>query len=376
LYAAVEVVEASGQFMVGCSTDCSLTSLPKSSSIIETQHRAAPLHSLARRLRTGLRAWLHSLAHWAPSSAGLIGYAAEYIQKGENNWEHEAFYRGIFPRSGSPDSLIPLGWFDDFQFLGTLVFNPSTTVRVGSADLAFKRDDAIFWEGTYGEAVGFTPAGGQYVKFEDPRWAVQLGSWRTLKAKHTEAMYTEIKGLIEQLGISYEWCGIDATGLGQGTADLFIHRGYRVKAINWGSGATDKPVLEEDTLKASDRFAGIASEMYHVVFRYWLEAGHVKGFPHMDKDRLYRELSKRRYKLTHSVGESGSQLVALEDKDEFKKHNLGKSPDCADSAVQLLHVARQNGKEVARLTRQRRLKLPPPPSDTDVANLEPIDFST
>jgi hypothetical protein len=306
---------------------------------------------------------------------GYMGYVA----KGDDNPEYETFARGVFPGSSSPDCLIPLNWLDDFT--GTFIFEPGTVVVCAGVDLALDGDDCIFFVGRYGKSNKWIPAASnKIIQMEEsdgesrkPQYVLQLDAWVTLAQKsRSGARYEEIQELVKKFGVSYEFLSLDSTGIGRGVVDNFIEKGYKVRAISWGSGATHKKILEEDTMHADERFSDITSEMYHAA-RAWIEGGFIKASPYLDIDRLRRELTGRRRKPSGRIGETGEPLMAIEKKIEFKSRYGGKSPDVSDGMVMMLHGCRMGGEELARIVRRKTVHLQQPINDE---NLSYIDFST
>jgi hypothetical protein len=213
---------------------------------------------------------------------GYMGYAA----KGTDHPEYETFARGLFPRSSSPDCLIPLSWFENF--VGSFIFDTSSPVVVAAGvDLALDGDDCIFFADRFGKANKWVAAGSTKIiqmteldgTIRKPQYVLQLDNWVTLAPKsRSGARYEEIQALVKKFDVSYEFLSLDSTGIGRGVLDNFIEAGYKVRAISWGSGCTHKKILEEDTLFADERYNDITSEMYHAA-RAWIEGGFIKASP-------------------------------------------------------------------------------------------------
>ena len=111
---------------------------------------------------------------------------------------------------------------------------------------------------------------------------------------------------------------IDETGVGAGVVDLLRARGYReVIGINFGSKAQD-----------SDKFSDLPSEMWCT-----FPIGEVSL---MDNDRLFHELTDRRYSYDSRARRQ------VESKDAYKSRNSGKSCDYADAVLMLYYEPKIN----------------------------------
>jgi hypothetical protein len=300
----------------------------------------------------------------------IEGYM-EYVLKGVDHPLYESLARGIFPRSASPDCIIPNSWLDD-GFVGQFLFEPGgTSVMVAGVDLAYTGDDCIFFLGQYGKSCRWVPGGSTKViqmtepdgTPSKPKYVLQLEQYFTLPPKaRSGERYEQIQSLVKKHGVAYEFLSLDATGAGRGTVDNFIERGYKVREISWGGSATDKKILEEDTLRANERFTDITSEMYHAAAR-WIEGGFVKKRHYCDPDdRLRTELTGRRCKPSARLGPPPHHepLMGIEKKEEFKARYGSRSPDVADAFVMMLHGCRLGGGELVRIVRRPSLRLATP----------------
>jgi hypothetical protein len=116
--------------------------------------------------------------------------------------------------------------------------------------------------------------------------------------------------------------------------------------------ATELKILEEDTEKANERYDGLVSEMWFA-FARWVEFGYIKVAPMVQARELFHELSTRTYR------QASKTLSRASSKQEYKSANSGRSPDFADSAIMLVHLARIRGQDrAAALPEHQEYKQP------------------
>jgi hypothetical protein len=147
--------------------------------------------------------------------------------------------------------------------------------------------------------------------------------------KNALDMMDDLIKLLRALYIKPEHFIMDKTGNG-----LVFHDGMKKKfgniwGVQWAAKPTDKKILDEDTMTAEDQFKNIISEMWFSASR-WLEFGYCKFSPTMPTQRLFLELTSRKYGKFHKV----------ETKADFKKRTKRRSPDYADSWIMLIHLCR------------------------------------
>jgi hypothetical protein len=156
--------------------------------------------------------------------------------------------------------------------------------------------------------------------------------------------------LCQKLGVLPEWFLCDRTGNGTGVHDAMISLwDPDVAGQNWSEDATDKKILEDDSTLAIEEYEGIHTEMY-MALRRWIEHDYIRFSPTLETEKLFKEMTLRRYKLV-GQGPTGLGRIRLQPKKEFKAKN-GWSPDRADAMVMCLHRVRMLGPERARATAQ------------------------
>jgi len=282
-----------------------------------------------------------------PGLMSFEGFENLRLKADGQSAEYFCFARGIYSRSGTTRSLIPLSLLDHAR--GSFVFSRTVT-NCGSVDLAFEGGDSVvFASGRFGLADGWLPLGSQkIIYFAKPAYCCELLSIYELPAKMTVAQAHAIRDECRRLNIPGNWFACDATGPGQGVAD-----GLRemwdpgIRCINWAEAATDSKIFVEDKRVAREDYVDVVSEMWFAL-RRWLESGYFLISPHVVTSRLFSELSKREYRLgPKGPGDAGVGRLLVESKREFKLRNKGKSPDFADAAIMLLHGARLNAEQKA-----------------------------
>jgi hypothetical protein len=275
------------------------------------------------------------------------GYENLRLKGGGNSPEYWTLGRGMYPLEGAANTIIPLSYLDTIQ--GTLLFI-GQVVPVGSLDVAFEGDDEIvFTASRYGLAAGWRdPRSGTVHHFDKQRYCLQVDQFFALPKKRTLEQAEAVMELCDRLAIAPEWFLCDRTGVGTGLHDALISMWDEdVKGSNWGMNATQKKILDDDTHLAIEEMDGIATEMY-MALRRWIEFNYIKFSPTLDTDKLFKELTQRKYALS-TKGPTDLMRMRIQPKKEFKA-TYGWSPDRADSLVMGLHHVRMEGPERARAT--------------------------
>jgi hypothetical protein len=287
------------------------------------------------------------------------GFENLRLKGGGNSPEYWTLGRGMYPLEGTANTIIPLSYLD--QITGTLLF-VGPVVPVGSLDVAFEGDDEmIFTASRYGQAAGWRdPRNGQVYHFDKSRYCLQVDQFFALPKIRTIEQADRVIELCERLAIAPEWFLCDRTGVGTGLHDALISMWDEgVKGVNWGESATEKKILDDDTHLAFEEHDGLCTEMY-MALRRWIEFNYIKFSPTLDTDKLFKELTQRKYALS-TKGPTDLMRMRIQPKKEFKA-TYGWSPDRADSLVMGLHHVRMEGPERARATarsvvRRRRAVL-------------------
>jgi hypothetical protein len=283
-----------------------------------------------------------------PGFMTFSGYENLRLKDGGNSIIYWTMARGMYPLEGSADTVIPLSWLDDI--VGSLLF-VSRVVPVAGLDVAFEGDDeVILCAGRYGLAAGWREPRGTLHYFDKQRFCLQVDQFFALRKMRSIELAEQTIELCQKLGIQPEWFLCDRTGNGTGVHDAMISLwDPDVAGQNWGEDATDKKILEDDTTLAIEEYEGIHTEMYWAL-RRWIEHGYIRFSPTLETERLFKEMTLRRYKQV-GQGPTGLGRIRLQPKKEFKAKN-GWSPDRADAMVMCLHRVRMLGPERARATSQ------------------------
>ena len=249
--------------------------------------------------------------------------------------------RGWFPPTGVDLAVIPQHLVNDI--FGELEFVESPR-PVAAVDVALEGgDQAIYALGRFGMATGWrTPPvdgkPGAFVPFTDQfskpirREAIQLDQLFTLPKGDTMVLVNEIMRTSKGADVQGQGLAVDRTGNGAGVHDLLVrifHGG--VKGINPSTSATERKILEEDTILPCDEYAILGSEMWFAL-RKFIEFGMFKISPKVPRDPLLNELTGRRFLLT-------TKKIKVESKKDYKSRG-NRSPDRADACTMLVHAVR------------------------------------
>jgi hypothetical protein len=265
---------------------------------------------------------------------GLLTWEAyQELEDQPNNPDYYTFARGAYPISSAAFNIVSAKSLDDSR--GTFIWKRAPR-PCGSLDSAFEEggDNAIYTAAQYGEAIAFLPeAAKRPIKFRQSRWCIQYDQQFLIEKQNTLLMARDVMELSRRLGITAEWFIMDRTGNATGLHDALKLNWGNVLGVNWGEGATEVPILEEDTEKAIDQFDDVITEMFVTMGR-WSEFGYIAFSPAMVTGPLFAQLSSRQYKRISKT------KIRIESKKVYKKRLSTESPDEADSAIMIPHLIR------------------------------------
>jgi hypothetical protein len=251
--------------------------------------------------------------------------------------------RGCFPPTGVPMSLIPSGLLADLK--AEIIWYDHPT-PVGAVDLAFNgADKAIFIKGSFGPATGFRlppslafPAG-RTIMFKNKQGTSALRdillaeTMLVLPKGDTVEQAEEIMRIARVYNIRPDCLCVDRTGHGQGTYDMLRHNFGEVIGVNYSESASETKILEEDHDVSTELYVRMNSELWFAL-RKFIEFGYFKLSLGFDTTTLFPQLTGRRFR---TMGKKSR----VEEKDDYKSRNNGKSPDEADTATLLVQAVRR-----------------------------------
>lgn len=263
-----------------------------------------------------------------------------YVRKGQNSPDYFTFARGAWPESSAEYRITPTDFFNNSR--GTLVF-ASDVVPIASLDPAFSEggDNAVLTTGRYGTAIGFQPVTGGYEQWTIPHKAIQLEQQFNVPKANTLIMAQDVIKYIRHLKVRPEWFCIDRTGNGHGLYDAIRMQFGDILGQQWGEKSSETKILEEDSMKASELYYGVNTEMMFA-FAQWLQYGYIKFAPMMDIAKLTNQAINRKYYFQ-------AGLMRAESKNDYKRTSSGTSPDEYDSAIMMVHVVRTREAQRAQM---------------------------
>ena len=295
------------------------------------------------------------------------GYLS-YESKG-NTPEYWTFARGWFPTEGVSMQIIAHTVFENA--VGVINFIPPVT-PLAAADLALEGNDSVVISyGRFGLADGWTPLGGQFIKFSKERVALQLDSQIQLPKGDTVKQTNALMKFCRAMKINPTWfCG-DRTGNGSGVHDNLKALFGDVMGINYSTMSTDTLIFREDTKKCNEQYDGIVTELLFALGKY-MEFGFLKIAPGFRNEELVRQATGRRYRQVKKG------RVRCESKKEYCTRTRQKSPDAFDSLSLFAHLFRMRNKPAAYMNEN----LPKPPKEArrivrtiEMAGDSYVDFS-
>jgi len=251
--------------------------------------------------------------------------------------------RGWPPTMGSKISVIPPNIFNaakgEYVFVGE--------VERGLAwDLALTGDKITGAHGRCGRAVGWENDSGEFIKFAEPRPALQVDGYMEIPGGDTVEVADRIFDITKSMLVKPRFVIFDRTGNGSGVYDILkkpTRLGPEIRAVHFAEGCTRRKIMEDDEEIAEQLYYKIHTEVWFAA-RKMMEFGAVKIGKNMwvDSD-LFIQMTDRLY------GPGPRGLTVVEPKDEYKRRHEKKSPDKADSINLLVHDFRLNDILTARM---------------------------
>jgi hypothetical protein len=127
---------------------------------------------------------------------------------------------------------------------------------------------------------------------------------------------------------------MDGTGVGAGAHSIMCDKRGDVLGISYGTSASEVSVMSDDERTAKETYVNTAAELWYSA-RRWMESKLLMISPKISIE-VDKELSGRR-------GSPSGYRYRVERKDKYKNRNKGKSPDKAESLIQLVHLVRMRG---------------------------------
>ena len=259
---------------------------------------------------------------------------------GEDTSTYYTFGRGAFPRTSASTAAVPQAWLT--QSLGSVTWVHAPETHLGG-DLALGGDATVLAELKVGiinsrRWQGWEDDPQRTMFFPRPRPCILLERFHFIPGKETVALAR----LIKQVGITLPCkpynVNLDPGGPGHGIVDVVRELwDSEVMRTFGGEGASEKRILEEDHSVAKDSLRYAVDEMW-LALRKYFEHGFIvvsEKMPMEQRTRLFTELTTRLWR--------DPTMTKIEPKQEYRRRNGGRSPDCADSLSLGVHSARMRG---------------------------------
>jgi hypothetical protein len=282
------------------------------------------------------------------------GYEDYLYANGGNSPQYFSFGRGIYPPQGANDIIISSELVTKCR--GEFIFTEAPRFASGTDIAVDGRDDCCDSILRFGYADAFRKLSGEIIRFPR-RFVVQLDHIQEIPKGETKIVGDNIRSFNTALHIEPRWWGVDRTGNGASVHDyLRAIVDDEIYGVDFRLPASEKKILTEDKELPCDEYEGVVTEVWFALQRY-MQAGCFGIGPGVVMDKLRRELTTRKY-----VAGTGRR-IKVQDKDDWKKKNGGKSPDRADSLTISLHTIRMQGGDTPSMTevhRQQSVYAPEP----------------
>jgi hypothetical protein len=291
-----------------------------------------------------------------------------FLKKGDRSFDYWVYGRGFWPMQAAFLTIIPMDFLTRNR--GEFIF-PHRSTNVASADLGFTGDSVIITFGRFGEATGYVSANGEREMFDNGgermvRIGLQIDQqFEIPREQDSQVLGRKIMETCKTMSVSPEWLAVDRTAIGKGTFDWLANHFGNVLGVGWGEKATEDKILADDKDIPKDLYANISTEMWFAA-RSWLENGIIKLSSVVPSVPLFSELTNRRFRKR-----TGSTKIYVESKEEYKARGHQKSPDSADSFVQLVMLCRRRGDMIPTSGGTYKRTRPGPPEK--VERVEEID---
>lgn len=191
-------------------------------------------------------------------------------------------------------------------------------------------DDTVAYFGRYGMTTG-----GKNILLLTEQHVLQE-DLRMKDKPRSHQIVDQWKALCFEREVAPANAGYDATGGGIPFGDVVATVwSNKVRGIQFGGKATDRPMSENDDTPANKRCANRVTEIWHAGAAM-LRNGQLRGVT----NTLARGLCERR--VVNSKRD-GNIILQVESKREMKQR-LGRSPDAEDAALMLVDMVRERGK--------------------------------
>ena len=122
-----------------------------------------------------------------------------------------------------------------------------------------------------------------------------------------------------------------------------------ILGLEWGESPSETKVFVEDKKLPKDLYSRLSDEMWYATQR-WISNGTMKFMPTLDSTELFHELQTRR---VHQGAVAGRK-ARVEQKKDWKARNGNKSPDRADSLVQIQQIIRVRDTNIPGLIKDKQ----------------------
>jgi hypothetical protein len=255
---------------------------------------------------------------------------------GEGTSGYFIMCRGMFPPQGHEGSIIPPNLVR--QSRGEWIFE-ETAREIFSVDTALEGgDNCELTAGRVGMAYRAR------VLNDDGKWEVVTIHDEARQVIQADYQITVPKGdsvwIANQVdkelpgSITGDNICMDGTGVGAGAHSIMCDKRGDVLGISYGTSASEVSVMSDDERTAKETYVNTAAELWYSA-RRWMESKLLMISPKISIE-VDKELSGRR-------GSPSGYRYRVERKDKYKNRNKGKSPDKAESLIQLVHLVRMRG---------------------------------
>jgi len=278
------------------------------------------------------------------------GYRAIQALGGE---KYLTFCRGIFPFTSVGNIVIPKHTL--MKRIGMVQWKSGYT-NIASADIAFRQDKVVITIGGYGRAIGIKTTSEDFEPFmhngkKVDRMVLQIFNQFTIQDISDDIQLAkEIIRICEKYKVMPDNFVSDATGTGSGVYSYLRNYWGDTLGLIWGMGATEKKIFMEDEHTPEEKYYKISDEMWFAT-SLWIQNNAMWFAPNIS-EKLIFELTTRKQAKNPTNGR-----IKVETKDDYKSRNQGRSPDFADSAVQLQQLIRERFREIPSMSPDYQEKI-------------------
>lgn len=250
---------------------------------------------------------------------------------GDNSPKFWRFCRGFWAPQGLSNTVLSEQMLIQYDPRRQVLWRRGFT-NIAALDVSLGGDRCVLKFGRYGQEAA------------SPKTVIELRETIPIEmdAGSNEPLHFQIaRQVIFQCkvhGVRPDCFGLDATGLGSGTADILQREwSHSIHRVEFGTSPTERVVSDTNSKTCKEEYFNFVTELWFA-FRLFVEGDQIRN---LQADEALEFCSRQ--------WEQRGDKIKVESKEDMKDR-MNKSPDLADADVILVEVARRHGVNPAGFT--------------------------